>query len=343
MADTKAKKLLLVDDEERFLETFSLLLEDFDFQVSTATNASDALELVSKQPFDIVFMDHLLGSSRGLEVIRRMEDINPELYYVMITANGTTDLAVEALKSGVSDFITKPLFVSDIVRSVEHVNRQMDLDRQKKSLLEDLERKVGEKTAELEDVYLSVLSSLAQAVEKKDLGTYGHSRRVTRYCIIIARAMGLEGKPLEDLKAAAILHDIGKIGISDFILAKPGPLDGPEMESIRSHPQKGIEILKPIARFKPIMQSILHHHENFDGSGYPMGLSGEDIPLSARIISVADTYDAILSDRPYRDASDHNRARNELLKFSGIQFDPKVVDAFQASEHSFPLSTGKDS
>lgn len=332
-------RILLIDDERRILDAFSMPLRDMGYYVKTASEPEEALRLISEERFDIVFIDQFLGPVKGLDLIKEMKKVDHELYYVIITANAGTDLAIESFKNGASDFISKPFFVADLIKSIEYVNKKRELDRKKKRLFIRLEQRVNEKTAELRKVYFSVLSSLAQAMEKKDIGTYGHCRRVSYYSRLIAVALDLNEKDREVLKAAAMLHDIGKIGISDFILGKPGPINEDEMHVIRNHPQKGVEILKPLAKhfkeFESILPAILHHHENYDGSGYPYKLSGEDIPLHARIIAIADTYDAIITHRPYRQGRNHEKAIEELLKCSGKQFDPMIVDAFVEADNKY--------
>ncbi len=321
-------RILVVDDEKRILDAFSLMLEDIGYRVEAASKPDEALSLIRQQRFDIVFIDHFLGTTTGLDLLAQMSAINPSLYFVIITANGSTDLAVESLKKGASDFIVKPFFTADLIKSIEYVKKKIEIDRQEKELLSTLELKLTEKENELKRINFSVLSSLAQAMEKKDIGTYGHSMRVCGHSLLIASALDFGDEEQNDLKAAAILHDIGKIGISDFILGKGGPLDENETNAVREHPQNGVEILKPLKQFQAILPAILHHHENFDGSGYPHGLRGHEIPLHARIIAVADTYDAIISNRPYRSASDHASAVRELVRNSGRQFDGEIVDAF---------------
>jgi putative nucleotidyltransferase with HDIG domain len=322
------KKILFVDDEKRILETYSLTLRDLGYHVKTASRPEDALSILSKESFDMVFVDQYLGKMKGLDLIEKMSGIDTELQFVMITGNGNTSLAVKSFKKGASDFLSKPFLTADLIRSIEYVNKRRQLEAQRKELLKSLEFKVNEKTEELKGIYFSVLSSLAQAMEKKDIGTYGHCRRVSYCSRLIAAVLGFSDEGREDLKAIAMLHDIGKIGISDFILGKKGPLTDEEFQIIRSHPQNGVEILKPLKQFESILPAILHHHENYDGSGYPHGLAGEDIPLNARIIAVADTYDAIISSRPYRSGASHDCAIDELVSCSGGQFDPQIVKAF---------------
>lgn len=318
----------MVDDKKPILETYPPLLRNLGYYIRTASHKAEALQLISEDKFNIVFLDQFLGPCIGLDLLAEMSAINPELYYVIITGNDSADLAVECLKRGAADFISKPFFITDLIKSIDHVNRKRELDRQKKEILKVLEQKVIEKTEELKNVYFSVLASLAQTMEKKDMGTYGHSRRVAHFSELIAAVIGLKEKDQEDLKAAALLHDLGKIGISDFILGKSGSLNEKEMDAVRSHPQKGVEILKPLKQFSHILPAILHHHESYDGSGYPAGLAGEEIPIFARIIATADAYDAILSNRPYRSGRNHDYAVRELLKYSSQQFDPQVVNAF---------------
>lgn len=324
-------RILLVDDEKRILEVYSDMLADLGYHVETAADPGKAMTLLSNNRFDIVFLDQYLGPIQGVALMGQMQKADLASYFVIMTANPDTDLAVEALKQGASDFISKPFYLADLMRSIEYVNGKRELDRQRAEFLSGLELRVKEKTDELSQVYFSVLSALAMAVEKKDLGTFGHSKRVSRYCRRIAAHIGIVGKELNDLTAAALLHDIGKIGISDSLLGKPGSLDADEVEIVRSHPQNGVEILKPLKQFTSILPAILHHHERHDGAGYPQGISGEGIPLLARIITVADTYDAIMSDRPYRPAAVHEEALRELVSCSGTQFDPLVVKAFLAA------------
>ncbi len=321
-------KILYVDDDQNLLDTFTMALEDYGYHIKTASSSEDAIRYVSDEAFDIVFIDMYLGNTHGIDLMTDMSGMNKGLHFVIATGNGSVPLAVESLQKGASDFITKPLFASDLVRSIEYVKKKRQLEKEREELFDLLENKVKEKTDELERVFLSVLSSFAQAMEKRDYGTYGHCRRVSFYSSLIAESLEFDEKERQTLKAAAMLHDIGKIGITDFIIGKNGPLLEKEMNIIKSHSQTGVDILKPVKQFKSILPTILHHHEHYDGSGYPHGLSGEDIPLHARIIAVADTYDAIVSSRPYRSAGSHKTAIAELSRCSESQFDPVIVDAF---------------
>jgi putative nucleotidyltransferase with HDIG domain len=321
-------RALFVDDDKSILGMSAVMLEKLGCSVKTAGGAEEALFLLSSEQFDIVFIDQFLGPERGIDLMKRLSAADSELYFVIVTGDPDTRLAVEALKGGASDFITKPFLDLDLLRSIEYVLKKKKLDRERKDILAELESRVEKKTDELQQIYFSVLTSLARAVEKKDLGTYGHSLRVSHYACRIAAALGLLEEDMKTLKTASLLHDIGKIGIGDSILGKRGPLSEDEMRVIRSHPEKGVEILAPLKQFESLLPAILHHHEHYDGSGYPQEISGNDIPLFARIISVADAYDAILSDRPYRAAADNEKAVRELASCSGKHFDPLVINAF---------------
>ena len=319
-------RILIVDDEKRILQTFLLMFSDSGYHVKTATNAEEALRHLAGDRFDVVFLDCYIGKDRGLDLMKKMAVVDPELYFVMITANGNTDLAVEALKLGASDFISKPFFIADLVKSIDFVNKKRELDRQKRELLLMLETKVRERTRELETIYIDVLASLAQALETRDFSTFGHCKRVSHYSRLIAEKLGFTPEEKHNLEIASLLHDVGKIGISDSILLKPAALDKDEWADLKHHPAKGVEILKPLKYLGPALPAILHHHEFFNGTGYPEGLTGENIPLNARIIAVADAWDVMRSDRPYRKALSREAATQELMKFSGIQFDPALVD-----------------
>lgn len=319
--------ILVVDDEARVAELLADLLGDLGHRARAVADAEQARCVLSGGGFDIVFLDQFLGGAFGLDLMQEWT-ADPGPAFVIMTANSSTGLAVEALQRGASDFLAKPFFEDDVKRSIAYVIRKRDLELQQRERMEALERSVQEKTDALIQVHFSVLLSLARTVEKKDLGTYGHSMRVSAGVERIAERLGMPKEERADLRAAALLHDIGKIGISDAILGKPGPLTPGEMAIVRRHPENGADILRPLKHYANALPAILHHHEQYDGSGYPAGLAGADIPLSARIIAVADAYDAVLSDRPYRRAAAHGRAAGVLNQMAGTQFDPDIVRIF---------------
>jgi len=321
-------KILLVDDEERILDMLACMFTELGLDVAKAATPAEAIRRASEEPFRMAFVDNHLGPMEGIELIERLRTYDPSLQFVIMTGNHDIETAIHALKMGVSDILRKPFRMEELLVSMDHVNRRLDLEQQRKDLLAVLELTIQEKTAELKQTYLSVLVTLSRTVEKKDLGTYGHSMRVCDLSARVAERLGLPKAEIEVVRAAAQLHDIGKIGISDNILAKQGPLTEEECGVLRSHTQNGVEILQPLRQFEALLPAILHHHERYDGSGYPAGLSGDAIPLTARIIAVADTYDAILSNRPYRMAAPHDNAMRELCAWAGKQFDASVVSAF---------------
>lgn len=324
----KELEILFVDDEKRVLDSFRLLIGDFGYHVVTAANADEALKAASLQRFDIIFLDQFLGNVRGLNLMQKLAVADPEAYFVLITANSTPTLAVEAMKLGAADFLGKPFSAAEVLKSIGYVMKKRELDLERKDMVATLEKLVDRKNEELKNVFCNVLTSLAQAMEKRDFGTYGHCRRVSQIACLIAAALDLDEAERDSLRAAALLHDIGKIGISDSVLGKTGPLTEAEWLQIKHHPVKGVEILKPIRQFSAILPGILHHHENFDGSGYPHGLAGNEIPVSSRIIAIADAYDAILSERPYRPPANRAQALKELVACAGRQFDPVIVGSF---------------
>ncbi len=321
-------RILLVDDEVRLLETLSMALEDMGCYVKTAPGPDEAMRFAREDTFQIAFVDNFLGPMRGVDLMQQMAKLDPALDFVIMTANPDVDIAVESLKNGAADFLRKPFRIEEMLRSIEYVYRKKAQEWQKRELVKVLELKVREQTEELKHTYLSVLASLSRAVETRDFGNYGHSMRVSDYCCLIANRLDFDETSIENIRAAALLHDIGMIGISDVILGKTGHLSDEEKKIIRGHAQKGVEILSPLKQFEALLPGILHHHENYDGSGYPAGLAGENIPLPARIIAVADAYDSILSNRPYRSAADQATATAELIACSGTQFDPRLVNDF---------------
>jgi putative two-component system response regulator len=342
---TTAQKLsiLIVDDEPQLRALLSEMLSDLGHRVAAVANPQEARDAVRGASFDLVFADQYLGSALGLDLMQDLLTLDSNLYFIMMTGNGTTDLAVEAMQRGASDFLVKPFFEEDVIRSIAYVLKKRDLHQERACLVRELETRVAEQTTELINVNFSVLAALARAVETKDLGTYGHSMRVSRYAEKIAERLGLPQRDRDDLHAASLLHDIGKIGISDAILGKISSLSRDEMAMVRKHPENGVAILRPLTYYGNILPAILHHHEHLDGSGYPSGIAGTTIPLLARIISVADTYDAIVSDRPYRKGATEDEALAELQRMAGKQFDADVVDVFAGvlEKDQRPLQTGR--
>jgi len=271
----------------------------------------------------------------GMELLAEVRRSYPHLAFLVTTGVDDVDVGVRAMRSGADDYLVKPLLDSAVLASLESSLHKRELEKQIENYRQHLEEMVVERTAQLqgalqqiESSYEDTLQALGAAIDLRDDQTGGHSRRVCRYSLEIAKAMGWPEKQMESLTRGAYLHDIGKLGIPDGILLKPGSLTEGERTLMQQHVQIGFDVVKDIPFLAGAAEIILMHHERFDGGGYPRGLKGEEILPGARIFPVADTLDAITSDRPYRRASSFESARDTIRRLSGTQFDPQVVNAF---------------
>lgn len=342
--------VLVVDDEKSVLKAMQRLLSKEGFQVLTATNGRDALKILSQGPVQLVISDQRMPELEGVKFLQEVKRNWPETIRIMFSGYNEIDTILTAINQGeVYRFVLKPWNDRELIAAVKDGLRQHQLISENKRLqqlteeqnekLQELNRrletKVLERTREvlrkdqeLSTIYFSAVRSLAEAVEAKDVYIRGHSAKVSRYSMLIAQKLRLSKKMVEGIRIAGLLHDIGKIGISDKILLKQGKLTSGEFDVIKSHPEVGVKILEPMSLPWEIIPAIQQHHECYDGRGYPEGRKGETISLEARIMQVADAYDAITSDRCYRKASSRTEAIDELKKFSGAQFDPKIVKVF---------------
>jgi len=271
----------------------------------------------------------------GMELLAEVRRCYPHLAFLVTTGVDDVDVGVRAMRSGADDYLVKPLNENAVIASIENALHKRQLEKQVENYRLHLEEMVAERTAQLqgalkqiESSYEDTLQALGAAIDLRDDETGGHSRRVCRYSIEIARAMGWPENQLESLARGAYLHDIGKLGIPDGILLKPGPLTEGERKFMQQHVQIGFDTVKDIPFLADAAEIILMHHERFDGGGYPRGLKGEQILPSARIFAIADTLDAITSDRPYRRAASFESALDTIRRLSGTQFDPHVVSVF---------------
>ena len=331
--------ILIVDDEPNIREYVKELLEEQGgYEIITASNGKEALELFLKNrdKIAIIMSDIKMPVMDGLEFLKEVKLIEPDAVVIMISALNDIKSAINAMDRGAYTYITKPFKMSELLIVVKRAIEKRKLLIENKRYQLHLEELVKARTKELEkaykeldEVFNSTLLTLVNALDARDTETEGHSERVTYYTLELAKNMGIKDeKFLKTLKIAALLHDIGKIGIPDGILRKPGKLTEEEWQIMKQHPMLGYKILKNIKQLKDVAEIVLHHHERYDGTGYPAGLKGEEIPLGSRIFSVADTIDAMTSDRPYRKALSFEETAEELKKWSGKQFDPKVVEAF---------------
>jgi putative nucleotidyltransferase with HDIG domain len=293
------------------------------------------MDILNKGEFDLVLTDVRMPGMNGLELLAEVVRVHPAVGVLMLTACEDLTLAVNAMRIGALDYILKPFRLSEITVSVHEAlgRRRNQLEQTQRMRL--LEETVNERTVELRrmldrlhDASETTLEALVSALDAREHETKAHSKRVSEYTLYLAREMSVDATQLDVIRRGAMLHDIGKIGISDSILLKPGKLTPEEWVVMQKHPQIGFWILDGIDALKSASDIVLSHHEKFEGSGYPRGLKGEGIPLGARIFSVADTLDVMTSDRPYRKALTYEDAREEITRFSGRQFDPDVVQYF---------------
>jgi putative nucleotidyltransferase with HDIG domain len=332
-------RILIVDDDPAARLEMASALAQKNYSPVAAHDARDALVRLehNASSFDLILSDIVLKGVDGARTIQRMMTLSPQTPLIVVTGSRDINAAIVSMRSGALDYLLKPVEPTALFdamrRALDHRH-----DTQKHSLdKENLERLVAARTdllhaaiADLEQAYDITLEALGDALDLKDAETEGHSRRVTAYTIALARAMGLKGETIRVVSRGAFLHDIGKMAIPDAILLKPGKLDRHERAMMREHCARGYQILKKIPFLQDAAQIVYSHQEQYDGTGYPRRLKGDEIVLGARIFAVADTLDAITSDRPYRRASSFEAARSEILRCSGTQFDPAVIRVFES-------------
>jgi putative two-component system response regulator len=329
------KRVLVVDDEQLVSAILARYLSQVGYSCVTADSGSEALGKLREYPCDLALCDVRMPGMDGIELLKSIKEYDEDMAVIMVSAVDNREVAVEAMRAGAYDYVIKPFHFEEVLISVQRAleNRRLLLER--KVYQRDLERKVEERTRELAEkneelqrLFISAIESIVLALQAKDEYTEGHSRRVSAHAIAIAREKSLPEKEVENIGLAALLHDIGKVGTKESILNKPGKLTAEEGDHIRSHPLVAASILEPITPLGDIIAYIKHVHEAYDGSGYPEGLAGDRIPLGARIIAVADVFDAMTSLRPYRPAMEERVVLEHLRREAGKQFDPSVVDAF---------------
>ncbi len=322
------KAILVVDDEEFIRTLVRERLELSGYSIGEASNGKDALAKLSTGRYSVLLTDIRMPEMDGIALLKESASRYPDTAGVVMSAYAELDTAVAALKIGACDYITKPFNFDVLLITIENAIRKKSIERQLQDYQMNLEKKVKEQTDLISSMYVRSIDALIKALEAKDFYTRGHSQRVTMYSVAIGKSMQLPEKQIELLRQAAVLHDLGKIGVREEILNKPGKLTEKEFKEITLHPEVAIRILEPIPFFRPLLPAILHHHERFDGRGYPRGLAGNDVPLESRIMAVADTFDAMTSTRAYRNALSLEAANAEIQRCSGAQFDPEIVPVF---------------
>src|ERR1051325_1509209 len=326
--------ILVVDDEAEINNVLCDLLNG-PYECASAGSAEEALELLHRQSFNLVISDITMSGMSGLEMVPHVLKVSPQTVVVLISGAQTIESAIEALRVGAFDYIMKPFDLRQGEAIVRRALEHYDLRESKRRYENQLEELVEQRKAEpgralgaLEDAYRPTLKALAAALETRDHETHGHSQRVVSFSLRLGYELGLDKEQLKSLEFGSLLHDIGKIGVPDAILRKPAALDEDEWIKMRQHPLHGQQILRGIEFLDGAARVVAQHHEKWDGSGYPLGLSGEDIDLNARIFAVADAFDALTSDRVYRTARPYAAAAEELDRCAGQHFDPKVVEVF---------------
>lgn len=336
------KRILVVDDELSVREILAEGLEAFGFETEMAADADEAMAILEKERFHLLLTDVDMPGRTGIDLMGDAKKLFPDLDVIMVTGVVDAKTAIRAIREGAADYLTKPFNLEEVQIVVDRTFEKRRLIAENRSYQEHLEDLVELRTAEvvekhgeierlyseLQDSYESSLQALVTALDFRDNETQGHSYRVVQYAVMVAKVMGIGEPDLTWIRRGAILHDVGKIGIPDAILKKPGKLDPEEWEVMKRHPEMGYRMLEHIRFLEPALDIVLSHQERFDGSGYPRGLKGEEIPQGARVFAVVDTFDAMTSDRPYRKALSIDDACNEIKEWSGRQFDPAVAEAF---------------
>src|ERR1700722_14420539 len=336
-------RILVVDDEETIREIVSSMLGGAHFQTRQAASGIEALAILeSGDEFDLVLSDLMMAEMDGIALLERAKERYPDMPIVMVTAVHDIQVALQALRNGAYDYLLKPFEREQLLATVRRALENRRLKKENDAYRTNLEALVANRTqqwktalSKLEESYDITLEALGDALDAKDAETEGHSRRVTAYTIAIARKMGLSKETIRVIARGAFLHDIGKMAIPDEILNKPGKLTEEETAIMREHCYRGYKIISRIPFLSEAAELVYAHQERYDGLGYPRGLKGDEIPLGARIFAIADTLDAMTSDRPYRKGLPLGQAITEIERCQSTQFDPAIVDVFL----SLPMGT----
>jgi putative two-component system response regulator len=339
-------RALVVDDEPRLRQVLVRLMRRDGFECADAANGAEAVAQLERaeaagERFSIVMSDLRMPEMDGVELLRRVRERWSDVAVVMITAVSDVDTAVSCLAMGAMDYLTKPFHLEEVRARVRQALEKRRLLLENREYQHGLERRIAEQGRRIEQLFLASMQSLADALEVKDPYTRGHSVRVSFYAVAIANALGLEAEVVRQIELGGHLHDIGKIGVRESVLNKEGPLTDVEYAHIMTHPMVGWRLLQPLLKDMPLALHIVRsHHERMDGRGVPDHLSRGAIPLEARIVAVADSFDAMTSDRPYRRGLSMDAAIAELRRCAGRQYDPAVVAAFDAAVEAGEISLG---
>lgn len=331
----RAGQILVVDGEAQVRAAISATLENHGYHVRTTSSCREAIKMVEETDFDLVLTEVVVQDGSGIALMEQIRGQKPQLPVVMVTAIHDIGVAIDSMHRGAYDYVLKPFEREHLTGTVKRALEYRQTLQENHSYQQNLEMAVHARTEllrqamdDIEQSYDITLEALGDALDLKDSETEGHSKRVTAYTIALARAMGKASTEIKVIARGAFLHDIGKMALSDEILRKPGPLTAEEQEAMRRHCASGYDMLRKIPFLREVAEIVYTHQEHYDGSGYPSGLRSSEIPIGARIFAVSDALDAITSERPYRKARSFEKARKEIQRCSGTQFDPAVVEAF---------------
>ena len=318
-------KIIAVDDEMGIIDSLSVFLRHSGYTLVGCTNPYEAIERIKNEHFDLMLLDFMMSPIHGDTVVEEIRKFNQELYIILLTGHKDLVPPLETIKRlSIQGYCEKEDKFDQLLLLIESAFKSIDQMKMIKTINTELQESQGR----LERAYLESIETLRYTVEAKDAYTRGHSDRVSAYSVLIGEKLGLSEEELKTLRIGALFHDIGKIGISDAILLKQSKLTDDEYSEIKNHPSIGKHILSNATIFSDLVPIVYHHHERYDGKGYPKGLKGDEIPLLARIVSVADSFDAMTSRRSYREEMDFEYVRSEIERCSGTQFDPEIAKVF---------------
>ena len=324
---SQQETLLIVDDEAAIRRLLCQKLSKEGYQCQETNDAEQVLNMLETSPIALVILDIKMPGKSGMELLPEIKSGYPDTAVIMATAVTEVNVAIQCLKQGADDYLCKPFNMEELSLAVKRALEKRRLQLEIREYQQYLEEKVEEQMGEIKKLFLGAIEALVSALEAKDKYTGGHSRRVTGIVLALGKELSLSSQDIEDLRWGSLLHDVGKIAIDQLIQNKPGKLTPEEYKHIMTHAYIGADIVRPVVNEK-IVEIIEHHHDHYDGKGLHQTIAGDDIPLGARILAVADAFDAMISDRPYRSAMSVPEAVDEIKRCAGTQFDPIVVAAF---------------
>jgi response regulator RpfG family c-di-GMP phosphodiesterase len=335
---------VVADDEPRLRQVLVRLMTSDGFTCLEAGDGEEALQQLEKVPAQLLLTDLRMPRLDGIELLKRARAAYPDLAVILITAVADVDVALSCLASGAMDYLTKPFHLEEVRARVAQALEKRSLIVENRTYQRGLEQLVAAQAQRLEQLFLGGVQALVQALEVKDQYTRGHSIRVSHYSTLLARELGLSERDVRHVELGGHVHDIGKIGVRESVLNKEGPLTDEEYQHIMTHPVVGWQILSPLLGDAPIALNVVRsHHERYDGRGYPDGLAGDAIPIEARLVALADVFDVLVHERPYKESWTVEAAVEEIRGGAGTQFAPDVVAAFErlgpSAWHAVPASS----